>query len=142
MHNKFHNSFADAIITCNAGANQNERSWLHLSSCSQDHHIFLELMTFAHVYTHCNRSHYLAHLEPIPQLAFVASISAPPSNRHASLEGCCQLSLLGAQFPHVIQIGTQASRRPRATISWALPQLHGHLPALECSQGLNDLTGL
>ena len=51
---------------------------------------------------------YLAHLESVTKLALVASICAPPSRRHTSLEGRCELPLLGAQLPHVIQVGTQA----------------------------------
>ena len=85
---------------------------------------------------------YLAHLEPVSQLALVASVSAPPGGRHAGLEGSRELPLLGTQLAHVIQVGTQASRRPGAAVGGPLPQLQSHLPVLQGSQGLDDLAGL
>ena len=81
---------------------------------------------------------YLAHLEPVPQLAFEACVCTPPGRRHTGLEGGSQLPLLGAQLSHVIQIGTQAGRSPWGTVRRPLPQWHRSLAVLQGSQRLND----
>ena len=81
---------------------------------------------------------YLAHLEPVPELAFEASVCSPPSRRHTGLEGGSQLPLLGAQLPHVVQIGTQACRSSWGTIRRPLPQWYSSLAVLQGSQRLND----